>query len=228
MFKKILSINFSVIIFIFIIFSEGQAQWELKWSNENITPSVFQWDDEEIGGIITGDFDGDNNPEIVIYSTMFVAILNSLDGSLLFEIDHDASFPHVKDIDNDSRDELIITGYEGTFVYEFKGGTSLGNYNQESKVPNSAQLSQNYPNPFNPKTNIKYTIKQPGPVEILIFNELGQKVRTLINGQYVVPGNYSVEWNGKNDNSNTLPSGNYFYQIRTGDFTSTKKAVIIK
>ena len=106
--------------------------------------------------------------------------------------------------------------------------TSVQSNDQKSYMPQTPNLKQNYPNPFNPKTNIEYSVDHSGPVEILIFNQLGQKVRTLVDVPDLQPGHYSVVWDGKDDNSNPLASGAYYYQIRTQNFVSTKKAIFLK
>jgi len=84
------------------------------------------------------------------------------------------------------------------------------------------QLEQNYPNPFNPTTTIGYTIPKSGKVELKIFNLLGQNVAILVN-QYQNPGTYKVAFSGFD-----LPSGIYFYSIKSAGFFETKKMILIK
>jgi hypothetical protein len=90
-------------------------------------------------------------------------------------------------------------------------------------VPKEFALSQNYPNPFNPTTTIEFAITEPGEVNIDIFNTLGQRVETLVNKR-LNPGTYRVIWNAPP----YLSSGLYFYRIKTGEFTETKKMVRVK
>lgn len=89
-------------------------------------------------------------------------------------------------------------------------------------------LQQNYPNPFNPITTIEYSILKSTPVEINIFNQRGQIVRALLNESQVQPGTYSINWDGREDKGQLMTSGIYLYQIRTRNFVSTKKAVLLK
>ena len=84
------------------------------------------------------------------------------------------------------------------------------------------QLKQNYPNPFNPTTNIEFSIPQSSDVELIIYNQLGQTVATLVN-ERLSAGNYSVDWNAEG-----FPSGVYFYRITAGDFTQTRKLLFTK
>jgi len=92
----------------------------------------------------------------------------------------------------------------------------------EIKLPISFNLEQNYPNPFNPSTTINYSIAKMSKVTLTLYNLLGEEVKTLINEEKPT-GNYSVEFNAVN-----LPSGVYFYRLIAGDFTSTKKMLILK
>ena len=99
--------------------------------------------------------------------------------------------------------------------------TSVQN-DKEYTVPTEFSLSQNYPNPFNPSTTIQYSIPESGNVRLKIFNTLGEEVAELVN-EYQQANTYMVNFNGEN-----LSSGIYFYQIRAGEYTETKKMVIIK
>lgn len=88
--------------------------------------------------------------------------------------------------------------------------------------PNSHEIFQNYPNPFNPNTTIRYFIPNDGLVTIDIYNILGQKVLNLVNKE-MKAGKYETEFNGSN-----LASGIYFYRIDSGNFTETKKMLLLK
>lgn len=94
-------------------------------------------------------------------------------------------------------------------------------------VPLEYSLEQNFPNPFNPSTRIQYTLGHSGYVQLDIFNVLGQKVRTLFVGDQRI-GSYTVEWNGTTDAGVKISSGVYFYRIRTEEFSSVKKMVLVR
>jgi hypothetical protein len=94
-------------------------------------------------------------------------------------------------------------------------------------LPDVFALRQNYPNPFNPVTTIAYDIPEISNVRIDMYNILGQKVRTLVNGTHQ-PGMYHVRWNGTNDLGNLMASGMYFYRISSEEFISVKKLVLMK
>ena len=89
-------------------------------------------------------------------------------------------------------------------------------------------LYQNYPNPFNPQTTISFSVAQTlSFVNLEIFNIKGQKVKTLID-EKLPAGTHQVVWDGKDDNNKSVSSGIYFYRINSGDFTDTKKCIILK
>ncbi len=88
--------------------------------------------------------------------------------------------------------------------------------------PTSYALSQNYPNPFNPTTKITYEIPKAGLVTLKIYNVLGQEVATLIDG-FQNSGKYTASFNALN-----LSSGVYFYRIKAGNFSLTKKMLLLK
>jgi hypothetical protein len=96
-----------------------------------------------------------------------------------------------------------------------------------SSLPKTFSLSQNYPNPFNPTTVIKYTLPVECHVKITIYNILGQKVKTLVN-DHQPTGYKRVEWDSKNERREEVASGIYFYKIEAGEFTQSKKMVILK
>jgi hypothetical protein len=83
-------------------------------------------------------------------------------------------------------------------------------------------LSQNHPNPFNPTTKISYSIPQSGYVNLKVYDALGNLVKELVSEQKEA-GYFDVQFDGSN-----LSSGIYYYQIKVGNFTDTKKLVIMK
>ncbi len=91
-----------------------------------------------------------------------------------------------------------------------------------NQTPTSFSLSQNYPNPFNPSTEIKYSIPNSGFVTLKVYNMLGQEVASLVN-QEQKSGNYTV-----NFNASQLASGVYMYKLQSGNFSLTKKMMLLK
>lgn len=98
----------------------------------------------------------------------------------------------------------------------------------ENTIPeNIASLSQNFPNPFNPVTKIQYQVKEASDIAIDVYNVKGQKIKTLVNENLPV-GNYEVIWNGNDDNNRQVSSGIYFYKLKSGNQSQTKKMVLMK
>lgn len=90
-------------------------------------------------------------------------------------------------------------------------------------VPDQYELSQNYPNPFNPSTVIEFSLPEDAAnVELSIYNTLGEKVAELVNTS-LAAGRYQYQWNGQN-----VASGTYIYKLRTDQFTSVKKMLLLK
>ena len=87
--------------------------------------------------------------------------------------------------------------------------------------------ASNYPNPFNPTTNISYNLPTAGDVTVEVYNTKGQVINTLVN-EHQTAGDHSVVWNGNDSRGNGITSGVYFYKIKSGRFTSTKKMILLK
>jgi hypothetical protein len=93
--------------------------------------------------------------------------------------------------------------------------------------PDVFTLKQNYPNPFNPNTWIKFNLNKPVHVELSIYNVLGQKIRTLMD-KNMQAGSHSIHWNGLDNRERALPSGLYFYRIKAGNKTDSRRMILIK
>ncbi|MBT3756742.1 MAG: T9SS type A sorting domain-containing protein [Candidatus Cloacimonetes bacterium] len=100
--------------------------------------------------------------------------------------------------------------------------------NSPEGIISVTKLNGNYPNPFNPITTISFSVSEVfSLVNIEIYNLKGQKVKTLVYKQLAV-GQYSTIWNGKDDSNKQVSSGVYFYKMRAGTYTSTKKMLLMK
>ena len=89
------------------------------------------------------------------------------------------------------------------------------------------KLNQNYPNPFNPTTAISYQIPENAHVKLTVYNMLGQEIRTLVDNQQIARS-YKATWDATDNFGNSVPSGIYFYSINAGDFSATKKMILLK
>ncbi len=96
----------------------------------------------------------------------------------------------------------------------------------EGKLENFA-LEQNYPNPFNPTTTIKYVIPKSGLVQLKVYDALGREAATLVN-EFQSAGEHSKIFNTETLHATSLPSGIYFYQLKSGEYITTKKMILLK
>lgn len=97
----------------------------------------------------------------------------------------------------------------------------------ELLVPLVTSLKDASPNPFNPVTSISYSVKERQIVHLNVFNVRGQKVCTLVNAEKAA-GTHTITWNGRDSEGKSLSSGIYFYTMSSGNFTSTKKLILLK
>ncbi len=97
----------------------------------------------------------------------------------------------------------------------------------DNNAPTVFALGQNFPNPFNPTTTIGYTLPEDGIVTVKVYDILGRHVTTLIDGQRAA-GNYSVMWNATDLDGRAVSAGVYFYTIKSGSFSDTKRMRLLK
>ncbi len=111
---------------------------------------------------------------------------------------------------------------------DFQGGSiALESRAPGANLPTDFDLSQNVPNPFNPSTQIQFALPKDAQVNLSVYNVLGQHVTTLVN-DFMRAGMQTVTWDGTDASGTTVASGVYFYKLRAGDFTDTKKMLLLK
>jgi hypothetical protein len=116
---------------------------------------------------------------------------------------------------------LVAVGYDNEILAQSTQRLTIEN------IPEQFALYQNYPNPFNPTTVIEYELPVEAHVNLVIYDVLGRKIRTLVSGMQ--PAGYAeVRWNGTDDWGNKVGTGIYFYRIETGIFSKTHKMVFLK
>jgi flagellar hook assembly protein FlgD len=93
--------------------------------------------------------------------------------------------------------------------------------------PLQYKLSQNFPNPFNPETRIYFEIPENQHVQIIIYDLRGYRVRTITNQPYT-PGQYVLNWDGKNQAGRQVASGVYILRMKAGDYIDHKKMMLIR
>lgn len=125
----------------------------------------------------------------------------------------------------------VFTYSYGTYKIELRDendlGAKVGVKEDVHPYPFTYALHQNFPNPFNPETKIYFDIPEKNRVKIIVYNILGQKVRTLVNEVYL-PGKYVIMWDGKDDAGRLVPSGTYIVRMKSGDFISSRKMLLLR
>jgi len=94
-------------------------------------------------------------------------------------------------------------------------------------LANSYRLEQNYPNPFNPATTVSFYVPKRSKVSLEIYNILGKKIATLVNGE-ITAGNHTIVWNGKDSRGHSVVSGVYIYKLSTPESTQARKMMLLK
>ena len=115
---------------------------------------------------------------------------------------------------------MIVLRSTTIFAFDPEGGTFVEE--DTPQLPSSISLSQNYPNPFNGSTIIGYSLRANSNVTIEIFDILGRRIAALDQGRQEA-GNHKVIWD-----SNELASGVYYYRIKAGDVSETRKMLLLK
>ncbi|SVA60669.1 uncharacterized protein METZ01_LOCUS113523, partial [marine metagenome] len=128
-----------------------------------------------------------------------------------------------QDVSHVELENIALAGSDGKLVNVVARSAST----DVKLIPDQFALHQNYPNPFNPKTDIRFDLPEASQVEIVIFNLMGKKIRTISSGE-MTPGYHSLIWDGTNDLGTLAATGMYFYTISAGDFRATKKMLFLK
>ena len=119
-------------------------------------------------------------------------------------------------VSNENIHKVIIAADEDLFSI-IKSNSYLSNIH----------LENSYPNPFSSSTNINFSIKEASDVSLEIYSVNGKKITSLINKK-LEADNYSIKWDGKNQNGKTVSNGIYFYKLTSGKYSCTKKLLFVK
>lgn len=159
-------------------------------------------------------------------------------GVLVDAVEYDDSDPWPEEPDgngptleliNPNMDNALAENWSASSGYGSPGSLNSSYMSNEDEVLTSTEfiLNNNYPNPFNPVTTISYTLPQAALVRMTIYDLLGRQVKSLLH-EYQTPGYKSLQWNATNDLGRQVAAGVYLYMIHAGEFTQTKKMVLMK
>ena len=135
---------------------------------------------------------------------------------------------HLEHISN--RKDIWYVGFGHLYLYrllsnsDYSANLHVANFSPFASMVN---LHKNYPNPFNPKTTISYNLKEDTFVNLTIYDLVGKRVRTLVNGEEK-SGNSHIQWDATNHHGYPVPTGTYLYKIETNNFSQTKKMILLK
>ena len=95
-------------------------------------------------------------------------------------------------------------------------------------TPEDFALKQNYPNPFNPETTIEFFLPINKKISLIVYNTLGQKIKTLIDNQTMKAGSHEMVWDGTNEAGHRVATGMYIYTLKFGNFSKNMKMMLVK
>lgn len=182
-----------------------------------------------------GDFDGDGDLDLILAGNQ-----GNSGSSMFYENTGSDTFRQINsgfaaykegfaawfDKDGDTDLDLILMGDSSVDLYENTRKepdiiTDL--LDEPAERPQSVALNDNYPNPFNPSTSITFRLPETRTVTINVFDILGRRVQALVRNQQMPAGTHAIRFNAEQ-----LSSGVYLYQLKAGDFSQTKKMLLIK
>ena len=99
---------------------------------------------------------------------------------------------------------------------------------ESTQQPTATALAQNYPNPFNPVTSIRFELGSRASVTLTVYNPAGQAVRSLVAGEFLQAGTYSLTWDGRDDAGHAVASGVYLYRLQAGSQVRVRKLVLVR
>jgi hypothetical protein len=218
---------------------ENTAAFLLKpEQSPNTAPSAFHLltpaDGDTVAAVDTVEFrwnaslDAENDP--LVYT---VVIFNSTTSITIEGISDTTYLFTGSGLEANTSYEWLVKVSDGEFTtvsadtFSFHTPLIVGLAEVSSGIPEKFALHQNYPNPFNPSTTIQYDLKADVTVKLMIYNILGQEVRTLVNGKQTA-GYKQVKWDGRNNFSSPVASGIYIYKLEAGDFIQTRKMIFLK
>jgi hypothetical protein len=180
-----------------------------------------------VGEIAFGDVDGDGRSEIALGTGDYIVILRAT-GTNHFE--PIACMPTgtrdseiwLRDIDGDGKAEIIVSGNGVTRLYKYDGPVFVPNMGD--MFPPTVQLFQNYPNPFNSTTHVGYSLPARLPVQLSLYNILGQRVALLVDATQDA-GNHTLEIDS---DKNALASGMYVLRLITPIGSVSRKIIVLR
>ncbi len=202
------------------------------------TQNIITTDAIEVNHIWFADLDNDGDQDVLSASNEDddISWYENLDGmgnfgskQIIWSYAWGARAVFAEDLNDDGFvDVLSASSLDNTIAWYRNGtGTSVTPWKDTQSIPISESILTNYPNPFNPTTTISFSIQNNSNVELTVFNIKGQRVKQLISDQ-LSAGEYSVFWDGRDENYKPVGSGIYLYKLIAGDFQRVRKMILMK
>src|SRR5574338_334662 len=191
------------------IYGENYPKYSVVWSTQNVSGNLY-----DLALKITQTTN--SNPT---FFTMPIQIkVNFANGDTIVSVFNNAQVQNFN---------ISVNGMPTSISFD-PGNWILKNVNsvvtglENEMNPNSFWLEQNYPNPFNPSTTIKFNLGKAGFTTLKLYNVIGKEVANIVNDQ-LEAGAHEVTFN-----ANDLPTGTYFYKLTSGNYTETRKMMLLK
>lgn len=191
------------------IYGENYPKYSVVWSTQNVSGNLY-----DLALKITQTTN--SNPT---FFTMPIQIkVNFANGDTIVSVFNNAQVQNFN---------ISVNGMPTSISFD-PGNWILKNVNsvvtglENEMNPNSFSLEQNYPNPFNPSTTIKFNLGKAGFTTLKLYNVIGKEVANIVNDQ-LEAGAHEVTFN-----ANDLPTGTYFYKLTSGNYTETRKMMLLK
>lgn len=191
---------------------------------DNSSPFLFDYNDDNTLDLFSGNRKGklyyfENN------GSNQNPVWQQITDQFILEKFGSTTVPVFIDIDDDTDMDLYVGNFKGG-IYLYENTTIINTVTKAAELPSTFRLTA-HPNPFNPKVSITLFLELAGKTEIVIFNVLGEKVKSIFEGE-LSSGTYSFNWYGKNDLNSALTSGNYIVVAQTGTKVEAIKLTFLK
>lgn len=198
-----------------LVFVDGSTYEELWTYTDTEAPEI------SFKGLM--DLDGDVDPELLVSSGGTIKIIDYPSGTTVATIPVDYGSVAAYDFDSDGLLELLVNSSASVQVWRWDPNA----VSVPEVVPPASELSQNQPNPFNPRTTIKYQVQSTGEVRLNVLDMRGRLIRTLVS-EFKQAGDHEVVWDGIDDRGKRQASGSYLYVLHVGEFTASRKLLLLK
>ena len=185
--------------------------------------------DVELGQTITGEFELDDDGEPFWFNLesnpLYGGVVEIFGGRRRkFSYTAPTNFVGTDVISVSAVDDRGVSGPISNIIFNVTGVLSS---DDKPRIVDKFALHQNYPNPFNPVTTLRYDLPEDALVNITIYDIMGRSIRSLVNSNQSA-GYRSIQWNATNNHGEPVSAGVYLYTIQAGDYSQTKKMVLLK